>query len=87
MKHVRIDGDHVWVDSRYFPNLDDFEAFLIACHNEVLAARQVARSREHCPDPRCQRLAHPDHANGHLITGDTWPDAKQRRDARMADRP
>ena len=42
--------------------------------------------RAHCPDPRCQKLAHPDHANGHFIVGDTWPDKKERRDARLGDK-
>ena len=64
----------------FFTDLDDLEAWLIRIHNEVLTERH-GEARPHCPDPRCHRLAHPDHANGHLLVG-LPQDPKDRADSK-----
>lgn len=86
MNALRIDAGHVWLNTNtgHWTSLDDFEAWMIRAHNEILTARTDPTGNT-CPDPRCHKLAHPDHANGHLLVGDTWPDSKQRRDARYND--
>lgn len=72
-------GDHVqWRD------LDDFEAQLIRLHNDIQRLRRVEDIM--CSDSRCRILAHPNHPNGHVLHGDTWPDKNERRDAAVSAR-
>lgn len=69
-----------------YDDLDDLEAWLIRLYNDLVAARGAAPPARPCPDARCHKLAHPDHSNGHIYYGSTWPDKTERRDARLGDR-
>lgn len=98
MSELRIEGGHVFLTSTntHWASIDDAEAWLIRCHNDLQAAREdndirprrqteqqhqsrpISAQPDTCPDPRCRRLPHPDHANGHLYIGIEVGDRKSR---------